>query len=106
MKLFTKEIEEQLQKQFSKGSEEDQMIVCKIFNPYGAGTWWLINQDPNEPEYLWCIANIFETEEGSVGKSELESYRNSFGLGLERDLCFKPITVKEFYQRLSKGEIL
>jgi len=102
MKLFTKDIEKKLQAQYKQGSDEDQLIVCKIFNPYGAGTWWLINQDPNDSEYLWCIAHIFETEEGSVGKSELENYRTKFGCGLERDLYFNPITIKEFYQNLKK----
>ena len=46
MVLFTKEIEQQLQAQYPLGSSLDQMVVCKIFNPYGSGTWYVMNQDP------------------------------------------------------------
>ena len=107
MKLFTKEIEQQLQSQYEKGSDlEGQEVVAKIFNPYGAGTWYLLNQDPEDPDYIWCIAKLFEVEIGSVSKSEIENLRvNVFGvqLGLERDLYFKPINAKECYDRLIKG---
>ena len=47
--LFTKEIESKLQKQYPLGNElENQMVVCKVFNPYGRGTWYIINQDPED----------------------------------------------------------
>jgi hypothetical protein len=108
MKLFTKEIEKQLQSQYEKGSNlEKQEVVAKIFNPYGSGTWYLLNQDPEDPDYLWCIAKLFEVEIGSVSKSELENLRvNVFGiqLGLERDLYFKSMNAKECFDRLLKGE--
>lgn len=64
MKLFTKEIESKLQAQYELASElEKQVVVCKIFNPYGAGTWYLLNQDP---DYLWGICIINEVEIGSL----------------------------------------
>lgn len=38
MELFTKDIEKQLQDQYRFGSElEQQKVVAKIFNAYGAG---------------------------------------------------------------------
>jgi hypothetical protein len=46
MKLFTKEIDNKLFAQYSKGSDlSNQMVVAKIFNPYGRGTWYLINSE-------------------------------------------------------------
>ena len=52
MKLFTKEIEEKAQPQFSRGNElESQVVVAKFFNPTGAGTWYLMNQDPEDKNY-------------------------------------------------------
>ena len=108
MKLFTKTIEAKLQQQYPLGSDLDrQVIVAKIFNPYGAGTWYLINQDPDDPDYLWCIASLFEVEVGSVLKSELENIHvPPFNLGLERDLYFREINAAEALKRLLNGEHL
>lgn len=105
-KLFTAEIEKKLQAQYALGSDlENQKVIAKIFNPYGSGTWYLINQDPVDHDYLWCIANIFETEVGSVSKSELEQMRvKPFNLPLERDLYFDEQNAKEVFKKLNSGE--
>ena len=106
MKLFTKAIEKKLQKQYPKGANmENQNVVCKIFNPYGSWTWYILNQDPDDPDYLWAIVKGNEIETGSVSKSELENVRvKPFGLGLERDLYFDEINAKELWDKLNKGE--
>ncbi|HOT98777.1 MAG TPA: DUF2958 domain-containing protein [bacterium] len=103
MKLFTREIERKLQAQFKRGDDPEQLVHCKIFNPYGQGTWFIVNQDPEDPDYLWAIVDLFEIEEGSVLKSELELCRVKFGgfqLPLERDLYWKPKTVREVWADL------
>lgn len=106
MKLLTKSIEKRLQNQFSKGSSFNQKVVAKLFNPVGAGTWYLLNQDPNDPDYLWCVADMgYGHEMGSVLLSELKSVTGLFGLGIERDLYFDDkMTVKELYEKLNNGE--
>jgi hypothetical protein len=105
MKLMTKAIETLAQKQFPLGNEwEKQKIVAKFFNPTGSWSWYLINQDPNDPDYLWCIVKGFEVECGSVSLSELQSFKGQFGLGIERDLHFKPMPVKELWDKLNRGE--
>lgn len=104
MKLLTKEISRGLQAQYSKGSDLEQMVVCKIFDPCGRRTWYLMNQDPDDLDYLWGIVKGFELEMGSVLLSELESVRNKLGLGLERDLHFKPVSAKEVWEVLSHGK--
>jgi len=103
MKLFTKEIEQQLQAQYQQGSSMEQMVVCKIFNPYGAGTWYVMNQDPEDPDYLWGIADIFEPETGSYSKSDLEQLRINIGgfqLALELDLYWSPKPAREVWEEL------
>jgi len=103
MKLFTKEIEEKAQAQFPKGNDlESQVIVAKFFNPTGAGTWYLMNQDPNDQDYLWGIVELFEVEMGSFSKSELEGYKGRMGLGIERDLYFEEVSAKELWDKLTK----
>jgi hypothetical protein len=62
-----------------------------------------MNQDPNDPDYLWAIVDLFEVEEGSVLKSELEGCRvniGNFKLPLERDLYWKPKTAREVWAEL------
>ena len=104
MKLFTKEVETKLQANYPKGSSFNQNVVAKIFDPTGSYTWYLMNQDPNDPEYIWAIVKGFEVETGSVGKSELEKTTGKLGLHLERDMYFKPMPAKELWDKLIKGE--
>jgi hypothetical protein len=101
MILFTEAIETKAQAQFPFCSDlEKQVVVAKFFNPTGAGTWYLVNQDPNDPDYCWGVVQLFETEVGSFSKSELENYRGKFGLGIERDLHFEEMNAKEFLQEI------
>jgi hypothetical protein len=106
MKLFTKEIDKKLFEQYPKGSDlENQMVVAKIFNPYGKGIWYLLNSDPNDSDYIWAIVDLFEVETGSISRNELETIKvPPFRLGLERDLSFTPINAAELYRGLTSGK--
>ena len=106
MKLFTKEVDSKLFQQYQLGSDlKSQKVVAKIFNPYGRGTWYLLNSDPQDPDYIWAIVDLFEVEMGSISRSELESIKvPPFGLGLERDLSFTPINAHELYMGLLGGK--
>lgn len=104
MKLITKEIEKKAQAQFSQGSSFEQTVVAKFFDPCGSWTWYLMNQDPEDPDYLWGIVKGFEVEMGSFSLSELESVKGPLGIGIERDLYFKSITAKELWGKLQAGE--
>jgi hypothetical protein len=102
-KLFTKGIEKKLQKQYEFGSDlSKQNVICKIFDSLSGWTWYIMNQSPEDPDYLWAIVKGFEIEIGSVSKNELETYRTSFPL--ERDLYFKEMNAEECYERLLRGE--
>ena len=108
MQLFTTEIEQQLQAQFKMGSSLEQKVICKIFNPYGAGTWYVMNQDPDDPDYLWGIADIWEPEMGSFSKKELENLCiNISGLefNLERDLYWEPKIASHVWDELHGMDI-
>lgn len=107
MKLFTKEIDKKLFQQYPYGSDlAMQKVVAKIFNPYGRGTWYILNSDPEDPDYLWAIVDLFGVEMGSVSRTELESIKvKPFGLGLERDLHFTPVNALELFKGLSSGKM-
>jgi len=95
MKLISKDIDELLFAQYEKGSDlNSQMVVAKIYNPNGLGEWYLLNSDPNDPDYLWAIVDMFELEIGSVSRRELED--NS----MQRDYSWNPINAMVLYKKL------
>jgi hypothetical protein len=104
MKLMTKAIEKAAQAQYSKGSDFKQMIVAKFFDPCGSWTWYLMNQDPEDPDYLWGIVSGFEVEMGSFSLSELQSVKGPMGLGIERDLYFIPRRADDVWADLLEGK--
>ena len=106
MILFTPEIDKKLFEQYKYGADMDkQDVVVKIFNPFGRGTWYVMNADPEDPDYLWGIVDLFDVEMGSMSREELVSLRiPPLGVRLERDLSFKPINAKELFERLQDGE--
>lgn len=85
------------------GSDFNQMVIVKLFDPCGSWTWYVMNQDPEDPDYLWGIVNGIDVEMGSFSLSELESFRGIFGIGIERDLYFTPIPAKEVWEKLNLG---
>lgn len=104
MKLITNAIEQKLFSQYKFGSDlKKQKVVAKIFNPTGSWTWYLINSDPDDPDYIWAIVDGFAIEVGSVSRKELESFRGRFGIGLERDLFFSPVKAATVWEALQKG---
>jgi len=87
MKILTKEIERRLPPLGStEGKDpEDVSVPLKVFNPYGPGTWYIFERDP-ETNLCFGVAKIFETELGYIDLNELISVRvPPFGLSLERD---------------------
>ena len=113
MKLMTKEIEKKAQKAFAAYCTtelKDMEVVAKFFDPAGSWTWYLLNQDPADPDYLWGIVSGNEIEMGSFSLSELSKRPlriNGFTvgtIGIERDRWFKPMNAKELWDKLNNGE--
>ena len=107
MKLFTKEIDKKLAAQYHFGADlSAQVVVAKIFNPYGNGRWYLINSDPADPDYIWAIVQIGDiVEVGSVSRKELENLRvGRLRFPLERDLGFTQRNAQEVYKGLIDGK--
>jgi len=104
MKLLTKEIAEELQKQYPMGSDMEQIVFAKLFDPSSSWSWYLINQDPDDFYYLWGIVKGVEIEMGSINLAALEEYRGRLGIGIERDIYFTPLPAREVWERLLRGE--
>ena len=91
MKLLTKALREKL---LANGARPgaDHRPPCKLFFPAGAATWLLTHLDLEAPDIAGCLADLGmgHPELGSVRISELAAFRGRFGLGIERDLHFRP----------------
>jgi len=92
MKLLTKEILEKFKKIGCQEDVKDPIVVCKFFNPAGAGTWFASEYDPEDRIFFGYVSiHGDECDEwGSFALSELEAFKGRFGLGIERDKFFDP----------------
>lgn len=105
---LTKAEMKQLQSQYKMGSDlSKQNVIVKIFNPYGRGTWYLVNQDPNDTNYVWGIVDMgYGVSVGSFSLRELESLRvKVFGaqFPLEKDRYFDPKNAMMMFNSLNEG---
>ena len=96
MKILTSEILKAFAKQGRTGnkSAKDIKIVMKLFNPVGAGTWYLYEKE--DDDIYWGFVNLGDidcAECGTVSMNELMAFRGRFGLGIERDMHFKPLSM-------------
>ena len=96
MKILTKEVLDAFTKQGRTGnkSAKDIKIVMKLFNPVGAGTWYLYEKE--DDDIYWGFVNLGDidcAECGTVSMNELMSLRLPFGLHIERDMHFKPLSM-------------
>ena len=91
MQLMTPELREQLIAN-GKDREGDHFPVLKCFDPLGASKWLIYAMDPEDNDYLRCLADLGMgfPELGGVLLSQLQNYRGPLGIGIERDLYFKP----------------
>ena len=104
MKLLTKEIKEQATKQYDEGSDMEQMVVAKFFNPVGSWTWYLMNMEDNG-DYCWGIVDGFAVEMGSWQMSELQKVKfKPFNLPVERDKYSEPMKASDVWEQLNDGK--
>jgi hypothetical protein len=109
MKIITKEIENAFAKQGYTGNKEpkDIKIVMKLFNPTGAGTWYIYEKE--DEDIYWAFVNLGDpmfAECGTVSMSELMAFKGRFGLGIERDMHFKPLSMslEEVMNKVKSGQ--
>ena len=104
MSLLDIKIQKKAEDQYQQGSDMEQNVVAKFFNPTGQGDWYLMNKDP-ESQYCWGIVDLFAVEVGSFDIKELEEINLPFGMKIERDNHFKPIKAKDLFEKLVKNKV-
>ena len=108
MKLLTKQIKAKLLHNHAtfdheQGNYEKEKVVCKFFNPMGAGTWFCHSMD--EDGRIFGYAHITDGEWGSFSIHELQNLKLPLGLSIERDILFdnNDVTFEEPIKQF-KGE--
>jgi len=98
VKLLTKEIAAALPALYSQEEKGLEAIVqVKYFMPTGSFTWYATEYDPDERLFFGFVHSSLcpEGELGYFSLDELASVRGRIGLGVERDLHWKPKTLAE-----------
>lgn len=108
MELITKELQEAFKKQGYVGDKsfKDIPVICKLFNPMGAGTWWLYEHVEDDIYMAYCLLDDPTFAEcGTISINEMKALRLPFGLGIERDICFEigQKTLQEVIDEVEKG---
>ena len=108
MKLITKEIETAFKKQGYVGNKHmnEIRVICKFFNPMGAGTWYVYEKID---DIMYAFVNLNDpqmAECGAVSFEELKNLRLPFGMSIERDMSF-PIgeyVLSELIEKVKSGQ--
>lgn len=113
MKLLTKELLVQLPPLYSTEEQGDEAKAhIKFFTPWSDWTWYategspvdedgLMDTDKEKVDFLFFgLVSGHELELGYFSLSEFENTNTSSGIRMvERDLYFKPTTIRELKER-------
>lgn len=100
MKLLTNEIIKKIPKLYSTESIplSEKEIVCKFFNPIGAGTWYVIEGQEDDDDFIFFgLVDLHEKEFVYFSLNDLQSVKLPFGLNIERDLHFSLEKVSNYW---------
>jgi hypothetical protein len=98
MKLLTLALRAQLPKLYTTEHtpNADKIAACKFFTPDSSWTWFVCEAGIGEDaDILFGFVIGHEAEWGYFSLRELESVRGPLGLPIERDLGFRPKTMRK-----------
>jgi Protein of unknown function (DUF2958) len=88
MNLLTPEIRSQIPLFYSQEKVSDPIAYVKFFNPNSSWTWYVTEFDGED--LCFGFVQGLESELGYFSLCELQEYTGTLGIGIERDLHFKP----------------
>jgi hypothetical protein len=102
MELLTDEIRRVLPALYSQEDKGGEAIAhVKFFTPDGSWTWLATCGQQEGDDFLFFgLVDGLEKELGYFCLSELQSVRGSLGLPIERDLYWRPKTLREIAPEL------
>jgi len=99
MKLMTAELERrfaEVGRQEGKGF--DALVIAKFFDPCGSWTWLATEFCPEGRIFFGYVLG-HEREWGSFSLDEMETVKGPLGVGLERDLHFREMPLRDALKR-------
>jgi len=96
MKLLTKELADQFPKLYATENipEGDKVVIAKYFHPMSHQTWYAVEYDPDKQLFFGYVdTGDQDSEWGYFSLDEMQNLKVR-GLGMERDLYFKPQKIK------------
>ena len=97
--LLTQALRSTIPKLYEQEHATDPIVFCKLFNPYGNGTWFITEFDGEDT--LFGYAKIHEGELGYISLKELEELPAYIlgrwnheipGIELEKHFTKKPLS--------------
>lgn len=101
MTLLTEILKKQIPALYSTENipPEEVVAVAKFFNPMGAGTWYVIEGEELDGDFIFFgLVELHEQEFGYFSLSELESIALPLGLKIERDIHFTQEKISKFLE--------
>ncbi len=101
MKLLTEQLKSKMPKIYETDyiPLTDKIIICKFFNPCGSGTWYVLEGQEEEDDFIFFgLVDLHEKEFGYFSLSELEGIRLPLGLRIERDIYFEQQKVSKYLE--------
>ena len=103
MKLMTEEIKKKLPKLYEQEDKGgDAIAYVKFFTPSSSWTWYITEFDGED--MFFGLVDGHEKELGYFSLKELQSVKGPMGLLIERDLYWKPQTLREIAPELFTSE--
>ena len=88
-KLLTVQDKKRLPPLYSQDGNRDPMVWVKFFNPYGRGTWFATEYDPNQEMFFGYVMGLGHDELGYFDLASLKRNR------IEREQYWKPMKLSQ-----------
>lgn len=88
MELIPQEIKNKIPKLYETEEQNDPIAYVKLF--LDGWTWYITELSIDNNICFGYVISPFESELGYFSLNEIKSIKGSLGLGVERDLSFKP----------------
>ncbi|MDD5158102.1 DUF2958 domain-containing protein [Sulfurimonas sp.] len=88
MELISKEIEDKIPLLYATKEQQDPIAYVKLF--LDGWTWYITELSIDKDICFGYVVSPFGSELGYFSLSEIQEAKGSLGLGVERDLGFKP----------------
>ncbi|MGB3751448.1 MAG: DUF2958 domain-containing protein [Arcobacteraceae bacterium] len=91
MELISQEIKQQIPKLYETEEHTDPIAYVKLF--IDGWTWYIIELSIDDDICFGYVESSFGSELGYFSLKEIQEVKGSLGLGVQRDLHFKPTSL-------------